>query len=153
MKIKAILPEKPDLGPERLQIQAFLKKESNRDLVKVLVFINNMQPVCEPELKRKLNKHYNGFDKIKLYQIFAQLKGEGLISFKKIKNLVDKNEHTKTEIGKEIYKVHQEYLKKRIPEQFRNRYYHMNYYFLTKFGGEFVEFCCKVLGLKYEKEE
>lgn len=123
-------------------------------LAKTLVFIHMYEPISNSALSGKLTNFYKQeHDKVAVFRAIDRLVKLGLI-FRVTSGYVSSiplNE--KKEMHKKIMEKHWQFLS-RQPKQFQHRYTDVNYFWVKNGDGmKYMEWCCKLLNFKCEKEE
>lgn len=138
-----------DRNQELLIIKKTLNESNNKILAKALIFVYLNQPCSTGELINKLSSHY----KVPISRGSGYYAVNSLLHLSMIKQETYSNATlSNNEIHQKIVRKHKDFLVK-IPENFRKKYTNVFYNYLTDFGREFIEFCCKILEIKCTKKK
>jgi len=135
------------------KIRALLKRRE--DLAKVLLSTYHLKIPTLSELYEFFVKHFKPCDRAYLYKLLKTLEIHGLIERINIKDAIylsEMDNNPKNSLYKEIVRKYREWIIK-IPPQFQERFRDVYYYYVTKFGEEFLEWCGEVTGIKVVKED
>lgn len=144
-----------NITPEEVQskIRAELNdKSQDYILAKIFVFIYNNQPLTVTNVKELLDSYYKrNFDRATMSRYFKRLVNLGLLeTMEGGWSLISESQGNGMRL-----KVRERYLSflNKIPEQFKDKFKHTRYFFVSSFGETFVPWVCKVLDLKFEEEK
>lgn len=153
-RFNIIPPEAPELTETiKSRIRGMFNEDFQKNglLAKIFVFIAMLQPMSATQSTSKLTSYYKiPFDKGTISRNMKKMAEMGLFHSITSGDLQHTPHDMRSAMQKEAYDKHQRYLET-IPTQFRKKYDAVNYYWISNgMGEEFVEWCCKIIGFKFE---
>lgn len=139
-------------GDMRLKVQRMFNN-ANQNLSFVFVELYLNQPMSGKELSKViLNDVGIAIERTYMYQLLSKLEAFNLTSKRSFGSVLSSEESS--EHDESITRKHGVF-EKNIPTPFKRRFENMNYYYVTKYGEEFIPFVCKkILGIEvYESKK
>ncbi len=128
------------------QIKASIKNTSNSIMAKIMVFLYEYHTCSMTELADILSGYFNQpIDRSNIYKYTRNLVNWGLVNFYDAGFVMMQQKDN--ELIACIKKKHTAFLST-VPSQFQKKFTSVKYYFVTKRGEEFIEWCANVLDLK-----
>ena len=157
MKFKIELPErKEDKDKEALNKKMFSDdfEKGNGLLSKVLVFIEMYDVVSVTELTDLLIEYYKVYyNRANIFRACERLQKLDILNQTTSGVVLIMAESEKEPIHNHIVAKHKKFLNN-IPAPFKHRYNDVNYFWISNGEGKkYVEWCCKLLGFKCEKQK
>lgn len=157
MKFK-ITPPNIDIDDKEIEARnrRLFKEDYDKGgmLAKVMVFLHMDEPLSTTALSYKLTNFYKQeHDKVRVFRALDRLVKLGLI-FRATSGYVSSiPEGERKPIHKKIMERHWQFLS-RQPKQFQHRYTDVNYFWVANGDGmKYMEWCCKLMNFKCEKEK
>lgn len=149
----------PDLNINQEQKVREMKARFTDDFDKggilnqVFVFTSLSEPASVKEITDNMTKYYQKeFFTTEVRRSLNRLVKLGLLNTKTSGDILILRVDEKNENDNKISAKFHHFLDK-IPNQFRNRYTNMNYFWVSNgYGLEFINHCCKLLNFKCEKK-
>jgi hypothetical protein len=157
MEIKITLPE-AKITPEELEkkTKAWLTEDFEKQgiLAKVLVFTYLYHPVSTTELTKKMSSYFNvDFDRATVYRALQKLNEKYIVVNVNTQYVLMLQEVERSPMHKKALEKYYSFLSL-IPEQFKKRFQNVNYFWVNNSQSiKYVEWACRLLGFKYEKEK
>jgi len=127
-KYKIIISNNDPHEDTKLITQRFLKSQKNKILCLIFIGVYQTHPTSISPLINHLSKNMHfSLDKSTIYNALQKIFNFNLISKKNIYDLEN------SDIDKLIISKHQKFLET-IPENFRNRFDKVQYYYVTEYG-------------------
>lgn len=155
-KLKINLPER-DFGEEQIELKnkRIISEDFEKGgvLAKAIVFLYMEQPTSVSELTQNLNDYYNqDYDRTNIFRVLKKLSELHVIARASIGYILAIPGNEQKEIHKKCIEKFHNFLNN-IPMPFRNHYQDVNYFWVKNGDGlKYVEWSCKLLKIKYEKE-
>jgi len=128
--------------------------QANGILTEVFIFCAINQPITKGLLTDKLTEYYRKqFDPGTVYRSLKLLTSLGILHSVTAGEVVLIQSNMRNDMEKEVVERYYAFLD-HIPKQFRQNFGGMAYFWVSNGDGvQYLDFCCKLLGFKCEKEE
>lgn len=149
-KFKIILDNHPkENGDITNRIKNSIKNQADSILAKILVFVYEYRVCSMTELTNLLVDYFKKpIDRSNVYKYTRTLTNWGLINFYDSGFVLSSSKNN--DLIKEIRNKHSKFLNS-VPSQFQKKFSNVKYYYVTKYGEEFIEWSAKCLNLKMEQ--
>jgi len=156
-KFKIIAPE-IEIDKEVLEKRnkAMFKDDFDKGgiLAKAFILTYMNEPVSVTELTTILNKQYHiENDRATVYRVLKRLVDKHLFFTATSGYVISIPDPERREIHNKIMEKYHKFIRT-IPEQFRKRFHDINYFWVANGDGlNYIQWCCDILGFKYEEEK
>jgi len=149
-----IVFKKPEVNEDQRNaiMRAFLNDERNQEINLVFLMISSKQPASISEITKAMNLHYNqmkvfSVQRIKYYT--NKLLERNLLNERSANDAYNSRD---SEFSEEILNKYNESLSD-VPPQFRGKFGYMQFYKVSIFGEQFVEWSAKCAGFEIKGGE